>query len=197
LLVNPVVSSGTRRNNRVVSDKPPGADDQQERLITIGWVLGFVDGEGCFSMGLTRQTGGSGRVGYRTGWQVSHAFVVVQGARSVDVLHKLRQFFGVGYVYENRRSDNHKEHLWQFVVNGRDDLREVIVPFFERFPLKTSKRRDFEKFKQCLDLCATGHHLTSDGLAEIAAIMQTMNHEKSREDVIRILRGHTPDIPSG
>jgi len=25
--------------------------------------------------------------------------------------------------------------------------------------------------------------------------MQTMNHQKPREELIRILRGHTPDIP--
>ena len=29
--------------------------NQQERLVTIGWVIGFVDGEGCFSIGFTRQ----------------------------------------------------------------------------------------------------------------------------------------------
>ena len=178
-----------------MSDKPPGADDQQERLITIGWVLGFVDGEGCFSIGLTRQAGGVNRVGYRTGWQVSHSFVVVQGARSLSALRGLREFFGVGALYVNRRADNHKEHLWQYVVNSRDDLREVIIPFFERFPLKTNKRSDFERFKQCIDLCAVGHHLTREGVAEIAEILQTMNHQKSREEVIRILRGHTPDIP--
>lgn len=27
-------------------------EDQQERLKDIGWVVGFVDGEGCFSMTL-------------------------------------------------------------------------------------------------------------------------------------------------
>jgi hypothetical protein len=180
---------------RAVSDNPSGADDQQERLITIGWLLGFVDGEGCFSIGLTRQAGGDNRAGYRTGWQVSHSFVVVQGARSLDALHQLRKFFGVGAVYANRRHDNHKEHLWHYVVGARDDLREIIIPFFERYPLRTSKRDDFLKFKRCVDMCAVGFHLTHQGLAEIAAIMQTMNHQKSREELIRILRGHTPDIP--
>ena len=28
-----------------------GADNQQERLMQLGWVIGFVDGEGCFSIG--------------------------------------------------------------------------------------------------------------------------------------------------
>jgi hypothetical protein len=196
LLVNPVVSSGTFRTIvRAVRDNPSGADDQQERLITIGWLLGFVDGEGCFSIGLTRQAGGDNRVGYRSGWQVSHAFVVVQGARSLAALRQLRDFFGVGAIYVNRRHDNHKEDLWHYVVRTRSDLREIIIPFFERYPLRTSKRDDFIKFKRCVDLCAVGIQRTNEGVAEIAAIIQTMNHQKPREDLIRILRGHTPDIP--
>src|SRR5205807_2195243 len=109
------------------------------------WVIGFVDGEGCFSIGLTRQAGGFGRIGYRTGWQVSHSFVVVQGARSIGTLRQLREFFGVGTMCVNRRRDNHKENLWRYTVNDRDDLREVIIPFFRRYPLRSDKQRDFEK----------------------------------------------------
>lgn len=37
------------------SDKPISADNQQERLIKIGWIIGFVDGEGCFSIGFIKQ----------------------------------------------------------------------------------------------------------------------------------------------
>ena len=36
------------------SDNVMGADDQQERLKTVGWVVGFVDGEGCFSVAIQR-----------------------------------------------------------------------------------------------------------------------------------------------
>ncbi len=59
-----------------------GADNQQERLVRIGWVLGFVDGEGCFSLGLVRQSSRDRRVGYQAGYQVFHEFVVTQGARA-------------------------------------------------------------------------------------------------------------------
>src|SRR6476620_10991521 len=93
------------------SDNLDGAEDQQERLIRLGWVTGFVDGEGCFSIGFVKQPNRAGRRGYTTGYQVTHSFVVVQGARSLDALHELRDFFDVGAVSINRRSDNHKEHL--------------------------------------------------------------------------------------
>jgi hypothetical protein len=176
------------------SDNPDGADNQQERLITTGWVVGFVDGEGCFSIGFVRQPDRHDRRGYRAGYQVFHRFVVTQGARSADCLRELQKFFGVGRIYVNRRQDNHKEDLHQFIVGRRDELMKHIVPFFREHPLRTSKRDDFEKFAACLKMISAGDHLTVRGLIEIAEIAQTMNHRKPREDLIRILRGHTPNI---
>ena len=176
------------------SDNPDSAENQQERLIRTGWVIGFVDGEGCFSIGFVRQPSRNGRAGYRTGYQVAHEFAVTQGAQSIACLHELVRFFGVGQVLPNKRYDNHKEHLGQYIVANRLHLSETIIPFFERHPLKASKRADFEKFARCVAIMESGRHLTPAGLAEIVEIRQTMNHRKPRYDLIRILRGHTPDI---
>src|SRR5207249_7510801 len=91
----------------VYSDKVTSAENQQERLIEFrGWVVGFVDGEGCFSVGFVRQHDRANRSGYRTGYQVTQEFVVTQGERSLACLHELREFFGVGQVIINNRYDN-------------------------------------------------------------------------------------------
>ncbi len=160
----------------------------------LGWVGGFVDGEGCFSIGFVRQPSRTGRKGYRTGYQVSHRFVVTQGISSGACLEELRHFFQVGRVQLNRRRDNHREHLCQYIVDKRADLTETIIPFFRQYPLRTSKQHDFEKFATCMEVIAAGRHLTRRGLIEIAEIAQTMNRRTSRSELIRILRGHTPDI---
>jgi hypothetical protein len=75
------------------SDNPSGADNQQERLTTIGWLVGFVDGEGCFSVPIYRQRS------MKLGWQVQPQFTVVQGESSRDVLEEMVRFFGCGKVY--------------------------------------------------------------------------------------------------
>ena len=54
------------------SENSSAADNQQERLVKIGWITGFVDGEGCFSIHVVRQPHRSNRRGYRTGFQVAH-----------------------------------------------------------------------------------------------------------------------------
>ena len=177
------------------SDNLVGAENQQERLIGLGWVIGFVDGEGCFSIGFVRQPSREGRTGYRTGYQVAHEFAVTQGAQSVHCLHELGAFFGVGQVIPNRRYDNHREHLYRYVVRKRVDLIERIIPFFRRHPMHSSKQRNFEKFARCVELIDHGVHLSNEGLIRIAEIAQTMNRQKPRRELIRILRGHTPNIP--
>jgi hypothetical protein len=176
------------------SENPNGAENQQERLLRTGWVIGFVDGEGCFSVGFVRQGDREGRRGYKTGYQVTHEFVVTQGAQSVSCLHELQEFFGVGQVVPNRRYDNHREDLYRYVVRKRSDLLETVIPFFERHPMRTSKQANFEKFAQCVRLVAAGRHLEPSGLIEIVELAQTMNRRKPRPELIRILRGHTPDV---
>jgi hypothetical protein len=176
------------------SDNSAAADNQQERLIEIGWITGFVDGEGCFSINFIRQPGRIDRKGYYTGYQVAHEFAVTQGAKSVECLHRLRQFFGVGQVTVNRRYDNHKEHLYRYVVRKREDLWNEIIPFFDRYSLRTSKRNDFLKFAECLRMIRTNDHLTIGGLINIVEIAETMNRCKPRTEIIRILRDYTPNI---
>src|SRR3984957_4156866 len=111
------------------SDNSSAAENQQERLIKIGWITGFVDGEGCFSINFIRQPHRYNRRGYKTGFQVAHEFAVTQGAKSLGCLHDLMEFFGVGDVYINRRYDNHKEHVHRYCVRKRSDLVQTIVPF--------------------------------------------------------------------
>ena len=179
-----------------MSENLSSADNQQERLIKIGWIVGFVDGEGCFSIGFTRQPHRSSRKGYKTGFQVSHEFAVTQGAKSLQCLKELQDFFGVGQVIINRRYDNHTEHLYRYVVRRRNDLLQVIIPFFRAHSMRSSKRHDFEKFVQCVEMVNAGNHLSADGLVSIACITEKMNRCKSRKDFIRILRDYTSDAVS-
>ena len=178
------------------SDNSSAAENQQERLIKIGWITGFVDGEGCFSINFIRQPHRHNRRGYRTGFQVAHEFAVAQGAKSVDCLRMLMEFFGVGAVYINKRYDNHKEHMYRYCVRGRNELLKKIIPFFNQNRLRTSKQGDFLKFAECVRLVGMKTHLTASGLIHIVQIAETMNHCKPRTELIRILRDYTPNTDS-
>lgn len=171
-------------------------DNQQERLIKIGWITGFVDGEGCFSLSVikqsTRKEKNRIRQGYRFGYQIFHEFAVTQGEKSLASLKQLHNYFRVGQLHKNKRYDNHKETLYRYVVRKRDDLLNVIIPFFQKYQLRTSKQKDFGKFVRGLLLIKKGKHLTKNGIIKIIELISMMNQKKSHQNLIRILRDHTP-----
>jgi hypothetical protein len=154
------------------SENPSGAGNQQERPGIEQWIVGFVDGEGCFSIPIYRNPT------YKIGWQVQPRFAIVQGARSVYALKLIRAYFGCGSLYLNRRHDNHREDLFVYGVFRFEHLRHRIVPFFEEHPLITAKADEFAKFAVILRMMEKKLHLTMEGLTTIAEIAQTMNHRK-------------------
>ena len=127
------------------------------------WIVGFVDGEGCFHIGINNnQT-------MKLGAQVLPEFTVVQHQIDEQVLYALKDYFGCGVVRKN-----HATRLC-YRVRGQENLREKIIPFFEKHQLKTRKRVDFAKFRKILLLMEKGEHLKSDGLEKIRQIKTTMN----------------------
>jgi hypothetical protein len=154
------------------SDNPSGAVNQQERPGFEQWVVGFVDGEGCFSISVVKNAG------CRLGWQVQHEFSVTQAAPSRSALEELLQFFGCGSIIENSRRDNHRHDLMRYAVKRRSDLADLIIPFFKDHPLRTAKKKDFESFVAVLSLMRDNHHLSHEGLTEIALITETMNRRQ-------------------
>jgi LAGLIDADG endonuclease len=145
----------------------------------------MIDGEGCFCVNVNRCAAVS------LGWQVRPEFVVTQGARSVSALETLQEFFGCGAIYRNTRRDNHREDVFRWCVRKGSDLREQILPFMYKVPLRTAKAQDFELFVEVLSLMDAGRHLEVDGIAEIAMIVEGMNRRKP-SSYLRILRDCTP-----
>ncbi len=132
------------------------------------WITGFVDGEGCFHVGINAHPD------MTAGHQVLPEFTVVQHERDAQVLHALKSHFGCGVV---RR--NHGDRM-AYRVRSKEHLLERIIPFFEKHPLKTKKRVDFAKFRRILLKMEAGEHLTREGVEEIRRIASEMNRGQSR-----------------
>ena len=62
-----------------------------------------------------------------------------------------------------------------YVVRERRALLESVIPFFERVPLISTKRADFEKFARVVREMAQGHHRTLAGFGELLEVALSMN----------------------
>ena len=125
------------------------------------WITGFVDGEGCFHVGI------NAHAEMTAGFQVLPEFTVVQHERDVQVLHALKAHFGCGVVRVN-----HGDRM-AYRVRSVKHLLEHIVPFFVKHPLKTKKNVDFLKFRDVLLLMEAGNHLTVEGIERIRSTFRT------------------------
>ena len=59
------------------------------------WIVGFVDGEGCFYVGINKHPD------MICGYQVLPEFTVVQHGKDIQILYALKKFFGCGVVRSN------------------------------------------------------------------------------------------------
>ena len=130
--------------------------------LTPDWVVGFVDGEGCFYVGINPHPDMS------TGYQVLPEFRIVQHERDIQILYALKRFFRCGVVRRNR------EDRYELRIRKLSCLQEVVA-FFEKHPLKTKKQVDFVKFAKVIRRMSEGRHLDREGLMEIIEIALSMN----------------------
>lgn len=91
--------------------------------INPNWIVGFVDGDGHF--------GFSNKIFY---------FVISQDKRSVNVLYAIKSFFKCGSVHKAGKN------MREFKVSSKKNLENIIIPFFLKWPLQTSKKNSFEIF---------------------------------------------------
>jgi len=98
-------------------------------------------------------------------------FVITQSERDLDVLKDIQEFFDCGKLFINKRYDNHKYNLYRFCVRKRSDLTNVIIPFFNQYPLLTKKSHNFITFSKVVNMMNQKQHLQATGLKKIAKLM--------------------------
>jgi hypothetical protein len=128
------------------------------------WVCGFTDGEGCFDIKVTARGSGSFH-------QVECRFRLTQHIRDKVLLELLISFFGCGKVYI--RSTN---KAGDYTINNIPDATNILVPFFDKNPLHSSKLLDYLDFKQVVELVNSKQHLNPEGLSLIRTLKASMNN---------------------
>jgi LAGLIDADG endonuclease len=175
------------------SENPSGADNQQETKVTTqqldpSWVVGFVDGEGCFSVAIHVNPRNARRT---RGWQLTATFQVSQHANERQLLERLRIHFGCGHVYHKGPTSS----VMAYSVTRLQDLEERIIPFFEQHPLLV-KDDDFQTFATIVRSMRSKEHLHPDGFERLVRLAYAMNaHGRQRARPIEdILQGSSETV---
>lgn len=155
-----------------------------ERGVNPHWILGFVDGEGSFSVSFNR------RGGMKLGVEVRPSFSITQSGKRnppKEGLEMVHRYFRCGFIRFCRLDGTFK-----YEVRSLDDLYNKILPFFDRFPLITPKKEDYLHFREVCTLLKGSHHLNEGGLKRIFDLSFAMNPSGRRkyrkEDLLRFMK---------
>nr|YP_009574377.1 hypothetical protein [Arthrobotrys musiformis]QBM31495.1 hypothetical protein [Arthrobotrys musiformis]QBM31689.1 hypothetical protein [Arthrobotrys musiformis] len=129
------------------------------------WLVGFVDGEGCFYINVKKNEKRS---------QVLLAFSISQHSRDENLLNIIKIYLGCGIIEKVSTRPNNVN----FVVYKFDDILNKIIPFFEKNHLFGVKLLDYQDFCKVVFLMKDKIHLTEEGVNRILKIKNEMNRQR-------------------
>jgi len=108
---------------------------QNSKSLDPWFITGFVDGEGCFIVSITKNPR------YKTGYDVRLWFSIGLNEKDKALLENIQSYFGVGKIYK------HTQDTYSYRVQSVKDLQAIIV-HFDKYPLITQKHADYQLFKR-------------------------------------------------
>ena len=150
-------------------------------MISDDYIMGFVEGEGCFSITIQKEIDRKPRKGNRRakwkkpalGIRVKPTFRITAVEDEKGILYEIKEKFGFGEVYTQKRTGNSK-NASHYYVQSMKDLEEA-VKFFKGREFHTSKGHSFRLWLECLEIIKSKGHLTREGLLRICELRDQMN----------------------
>ena len=154
-----------------MSDNVLSADNQQERpdqVLNPWYIVGFVEGEGSFHIAFYKDQQ------MKQGIKVIPEFHVNQSYLRIKTLKEIQRYFDCGYIKVNH-AKRANDDTYVYVVRQRGDLKNKIIPFFEKHKLLSIKQKSFELFAEIVKMIVVGKHLTRSGIKRIISLAYQMN----------------------
>lgn len=132
----------------------------------IHYLIGFVDGEGCFCISIKKQESAKMR------WVLDPIFHVTQHSKHKEVLYEIQKVLECGSVVKKYG----QESTMQFIVQSRRELVDKIIPFFKKHKLIV-KAKDFEIFAEVVEALDNHYHNDIEKFKELLPKIFLMNGE--------------------
>ena len=129
------------------------------------YVTGFVDGEGCFSVSISRKR-------FRVP-EVRLRFEIELREDDEPILQEIQKLLECGSIYrlEYERYKKWRPHV-KFMVGSYRDIKSKIIPFFKKYPLQAKKKKQFEFFCKVARMIESNEHKTLEGIQKISELRE-------------------------
>lgn len=120
---------------------------KEQTILDPLWVAGFTSAEGSFIVKVRKSSA------YKTGYSVYLVYQLTQHSRDEKLMRSSIEYFKCGNIYKDRDAFN-------FCVTKISDIVNIIIPFFQKYPIQGVKGLDFKDFCQVAKMMKDGIHLS-------------------------------------
>lgn len=142
------------------------------------FVTGFIDAikEECFFILFNRSKNS------QLGWNIRINFQIKVDIKDRELLGQIQEVLG-GVITNNTKSS------CTLRITSISEIINTIIPHFDKYPLMTIRREEFELFKEVALIMHKKQHLTKQGFREILSIKAAM-----RNGLTELLAENFPNI---
>ena len=126
------------------------------------WIAGFASAEGNFSILLDK------------GVFKSLLFKITQHQIDQVLLNEIKEYFNCGYCYLRK-----KENIIDFKTTKFSEINEIIIPFFNNYPILGIKSLDFNDWCLVSEIVKNKENKLEKGAIKIREIQSGMNRGRS------------------
>lgn len=137
------------------------------------YIGGFVEGEGSFGIIISKHKT------KKLGLDARLSFEIELRGDDRRILEEIRSYLGCGNIYELK----YDRYGWmphaKYSIRRLSDIRDKLVPFFKKYPLRGKKKKDFALFCKALEeVFEKKRHLTLEGIERLREIRRFMNKRR-------------------
>lgn len=138
-------------------------------ILNPNWVTGFVDGEGCFHVRISK------RKKLNVGIEIGLSFSISQKKKDIKLLEDIKSYFKCGGIRINK-----KDGCAVYEVRNIKSLLNILK-HFDKYPLKSRKLETYIVFVEIYKKVSSKEHLSKEGIREILDKAYCMNPEGKRK----------------
>lgn len=148
-----------------------------ENISNDSWFAGFVDADGSFSIQHTKKETGALKRKISCRLRIEQRmFDPITNISYSDVLSEIVKFLHCNLLTRTQKST--KNQYFTITASSRKSM-QVILYYFESFPLYSSKYLDWVDWSNAVKLMLNDIHYTDEGIIEIDNLKNRMNNKRT------------------
>ncbi|HUS60005.1 MAG TPA: LAGLIDADG family homing endonuclease [Nevskiaceae bacterium] len=155
-------------------------------MLSADYIVGLTDGEGCFYVNVRPP---DKRWAHSKPGVETHFYLKMK-EDELGLLEKVKKFFGRGGIYHQKEKRPNHTPCYRYEINSQKDVHEVLIPFFDKHPLQSSKQKSYRIFRKIAIMIKNREYRKAEGIEKIIQLKSKMNFGARRVREIRLLGGN-------